>query len=210
MYKSDYYKKEQMTKYKMQADTNKTWLHTLQFFTELFAQRKGYGDDRTANSGFDSAAHIKDIPTNGSLVSTSTDFTTRNLNIESLEESLAAAWEYVAKERAPTLDKPDPMDLPCTVLTAQCKQFDIIMKQNSALLAATAKGNGGGGGGGGGRGGGGSGIGGGGGGNRRCDRGTKAMCPNCNKLVVHVAADCFMLPANKDKIPTWFKPPKLD
>ncbi len=31
MFKSDYYTKGQMTKYKMQADINKTWLHTLQF-----------------------------------------------------------------------------------------------------------------------------------------------------------------------------------
>ncbi len=45
MYKSDYYTKEQMTKYKIQADINKTWLHTLQFFPKLFAQRKAYGDD---------------------------------------------------------------------------------------------------------------------------------------------------------------------
>jgi hypothetical protein len=75
-----------------------------------------------------------------------------------------------------------------------------------------AKGNGGrgGGGGGGSSGGGGSGGSGGGGGNRCRDQGTKAMCPNCNKLVIHVAADCFTLPANKDKIPTWYQPPKLD
>jgi hypothetical protein len=31
MYKSNYYTKKQMTKYKMQTDVNKTWLHTLQF-----------------------------------------------------------------------------------------------------------------------------------------------------------------------------------
>jgi hypothetical protein len=37
MYKSNYYTKEQMTKYEMQMDVNKTWLHTLQFFTKLFA-----------------------------------------------------------------------------------------------------------------------------------------------------------------------------
>ncbi len=80
------------------------------------------------------------------------------------------------------------------------------MKQISALLAAMAKGNGGGGGGGGG----GSGGSGGGGGSRGCDCGTKAMCPNCNKMVVHMAADCFMLPLNKDKIPSWYKPPKTD
>jgi hypothetical protein len=97
MHKSNYYTKEQMTKYKMQADINKTWLHTLQFFTKPFAQRKAYGDNLAANSGFDSAAHINDIPTNLSLVSTSSDFTTHDLCIESLKESLAAAREYVAK-----------------------------------------------------------------------------------------------------------------
>jgi hypothetical protein len=91
-------------------------------------------------------------------------------------------------------------------LDAQQKQFDLIMKQNSALLVAMTKGSGGGGGSSGGSGGGS----GGGGGNRRRDRGTKAMCPNCNKLVVHAAADCFMIPANKDKILTGYKPPKLD
>jgi hypothetical protein len=90
------------------------------------------------------------------------------------------------------------------------------MKQTSALLAAMAKGNGGGGGGGGGgsggSGGGGSGGGGGGGGgsNRRRDRDTKAIFPNCNKLVIHVVSNCFMLPANKYKIPTWYKPPKSE
>jgi hypothetical protein len=201
MYRSNYYTKEQMTKYKMQTDTNKTWLLTLQFFTKLFTQSKAYGDTRTANSGFDSAAHINNIPTDRSLVSTSSDFTTHNLYIESLEESLAAAREYCA----PTPNKPDPVDLLRTELDAQCKQFDLIMKQNSALLVVMAKGNGGGGGSGsGGCGSGGS------SGNRHRDQDTKAMCPNCNKLAVHVAADCFMLPANKDKIPTWYKPPKSD
>jgi hypothetical protein len=196
-----------MTKHKMQASVNKTWLHTLQFFTKLFAQRKAYGDGHAANSGFDSAAHINDIPTNRSFVSTSSDFTTRDLYIESLKESLAAAQEYVAKEHAPTPNKPDPVELLCMELDAQCKQFDLIMKQNSALLVAMAKensGNGGGGGGGsGGCGDNGSGGGRGGSGSNRChDQGTKAMCPNCNKLVVHAASDCFTLPSNKDKIPT--------
>jgi uncharacterized membrane protein YgcG len=168
MYKSNYYTKEQMTKYKMQADVNKTWFHTLQFFTKPFAQRKAYGDSDAANSGFDSAAHINNIPTNCSLVSTSSDFTTRNLYIESLGELLAAAREYVSKECAPTPDKPDPVDLLRMELEAQCKQFGLIMKQNSTLLAAMAKGNGGGGsGGGGGGGGGGSGGGSGGGGGNK-------------------------------------------
>jgi hypothetical protein len=159
-----------------------------------------------ANSGFNSAVHINDIPTNCSLVSTSSDITTRDLYIESLRESLAAAWEYVTKEHTPTPDKSDPAALLRMELDAQRKQFDLIMKQNSALLAAMVKGNGGGGG----KVGGGGGGSGGGSGNRRCDRGTKAMCQNCNKMIVHVVADCFTLPANKDKIPSWYKPPKTD
>jgi hypothetical protein len=37
MHKSDYYTKEQMTKYKrMQADNNKTWLHTLHSSSTFF------------------------------------------------------------------------------------------------------------------------------------------------------------------------------
>jgi hypothetical protein len=86
-------------------------------------------------------------------------------------------------------------------LDAQRKQFDLIMKQNSSLLAAMAKGNGGGGGGG-------SGGSRGSSGSRHHDCGTKAMCPNCNKMVVHTAANCFTLPPNKDKIPSWYKPPQ--
>jgi uncharacterized membrane protein YgcG len=215
MYKSDYYTEDQLTKYEMKADINKTWLYTLQFFTKLFAQYKAYGDNCAANSGFDDVAHINNIPTNCSLVFTSSDFTTHDLYIESLEESLATAREYVAKERAPTPDKPDPENLLHIELDTQQKQFELVMQQNSALLAAMAKGNGGGGSGGGGSGGsggggGGCGGGGGGGGNKRRDQGTKAVFPNCNILVVHAASDCYTLPANKDKIPTWYKPPKSD
>ncbi len=81
------------------------------FLHQFFAQRKTYGDNCAPNSGFVSAAHINDIPTNCSLVSTSSDFTTRDLYIESLKESLAAAREYVAKECAPTPDKPDQANL---------------------------------------------------------------------------------------------------
>ena len=50
MYKSDYFTEEQMTKYEMQRDADKVWTTTLQFFTNLYAQRKAYGDDRAANS----------------------------------------------------------------------------------------------------------------------------------------------------------------
>jgi uncharacterized membrane protein YgcG len=130
----------------MKANINKTLLHTLHSFAKLFTQRKAYGDNRAENSGFNSPAHINDIPTNCSLVSTSSDFTTRNLYIESLKESLVAAQEYVTKECAPTLDKPDPANLLCIELDPQQKQFKLIMQQNSALLPAMAKGNGGGGG----------------------------------------------------------------
>jgi hypothetical protein len=209
MYKSDYITKYQMTKYKIKANINKTWLHTLQFFTKLFAQHKAYGDDRAANSSFNSAAHINNIPTDCSLVSTSSDSppATSPLRASRLEESLAAARNYIPKECAPTLDKPDPANLLRIELDAQQKQFELVMQQNSALLEAMANGNGGGGGGGGG-GGHGGGIGG--GSKKHRDRGTKAIFPNCNKLVVHAASGCYTLPANKDKIPTWYKPPKLD
>jgi hypothetical protein len=203
MYKSDYYTEEQMSKYKMQTYINKTWLDTLQFFTKLFAQRKAYRDNCAANSGFDSAVHTNNIPAGCSLVSISSDITTHDIYVKSLNESLATAREYVAKERTPTPDKPDPAALPLTELDAQCKQFFLIMKQNSALLATMAKGNGGGGSGS-------SGVSRGGSGNRRRDCGTRAMFPNCNKMVVHAVADSFMLPAIKDKIPSWYKPPKRD
>ncbi len=83
-YKSDYYTEEQKTKYEMQADINKTWIHTLQLFTKYFVQCKAYGEDRGTNGSLDNVAHIKDIPTNGSLVSTFSDFTTHDLYINSL------------------------------------------------------------------------------------------------------------------------------
>ncbi len=67
MYKSNYYTKEQMTKYEMQMDVNKTWLHTLQYFTKRIVQRMAYGDNRADNSSFNSAAHINVIPTNAAL-----------------------------------------------------------------------------------------------------------------------------------------------
>ena len=62
MYKSDYFTEEQMTKYKMQMDADKVWMATLQFFTNLYTQRKVYGVDRAANSGFDSAALVHKYP----------------------------------------------------------------------------------------------------------------------------------------------------
>jgi hypothetical protein len=62
MYKSDSFTKEQMTKYKMQSDTDKVWTTTLQFFTNLYAQRNAYGNNSAANSGFDSAALVHECP----------------------------------------------------------------------------------------------------------------------------------------------------
>ncbi len=52
MYKSDYFTEDQMIKYKMQLDADKEWDPTLNHFSQLFAQCKAYGNNRTANSGF--------------------------------------------------------------------------------------------------------------------------------------------------------------
>ena len=51
-------------KYEMQRNANKGWTTTLQFFTNLYAQRKAYGNDHAANSGFDSAALVHKYPPN--------------------------------------------------------------------------------------------------------------------------------------------------
>jgi hypothetical protein len=96
-------------------------------------------------------------------------------------------------------------------LDAQCKQFKLVMEQNSKLLTALSKGGGGSGG----RGGGGSSVGknnggganngsgtrkgGSGGSGGSCGSGgsinstfrEKKLCPNCNKWVVHFPAECF-------------------
>ncbi len=80
----------------------------------------------------------------------------RDLYIKSLEESLAAARKYVAKERAPATVT-DPTASLRAELEAQRKQFNLIMKQNADLLTAMAKNRVSGGGGSGGGGGGGNG-----------------------------------------------------
>jgi hypothetical protein len=98
MYKSDYFTKEQMTKYEMLVNKDKTWALTLQHFTQLYAQRKVYGDDRAANSGFDSMANIYNVPSDQTMASTApSKITTRDLYIENLQELLAVAREYVTK-----------------------------------------------------------------------------------------------------------------
>ncbi len=44
MYKSDYFTKEQMTKYEILADSDKVWGKNLTHFTDLYALRKAYGN----------------------------------------------------------------------------------------------------------------------------------------------------------------------
>jgi hypothetical protein len=74
------------------------------------------------------------------------------------------------------------------------------MKQNYALLVAVAKGNGGGGG---------SGGGGGGNGNRRRDRGTKAICPSCNNLVVDCGIQLFHAPSKQGQDSNLLQAPQI-
>jgi hypothetical protein len=151
-----------------------------------------------------------------------------DLYIKSLEEPLAAAHEYVAKDTAAPAAPPpanDQLTLLCNNLDAQCKQSELVMEQNSKLLPALSKGGGGsggrsGGGSGGGNnndgvanngsgaskggsGGGSGGCGGSGGGNSNFRE--KKLCPNCNKWVVHFPAECFSLEANKNKCPAGWK-----
>ncbi len=85
--------------YKILLDTHKVWDKTLAHFTYLFSLCKAYGDNKAANSGFESAAHVHDHSYAHSVTTTNTesDFT-HTLYIESREESLAAAQEYCASD----------------------------------------------------------------------------------------------------------------
>ena len=130
MYKSDYFTEEQMTKYKMQRDADKVWTTMLQFFTNLYGQRKAYANNRVPNSGFESAALVHEYTPDQSdctVASTTSDITTQDLYVESLKESLGAAREYVAREHAPAAVT-DPTALLHAELEAQRKQFNLIMK----------------------------------------------------------------------------------
>ncbi len=204
-----------MTKYKILSDTNKVWDKTLTHFMDLFSLRKAYGDDKAANSGSKSVAHVRDHSSAHSITTANTKSGFMgNLYIESLEESLAAAWEYCttgATTHTPIPPAFDPLTHLQTELAEQCKQVSEVMAQNTSLMAALSKGdggvdNGGGGGGGGDGGGGGGGRGKGG----RSDRGgwhknpwkEKKLCPNCNKVVFHDPSECFSLKANTDKCST--------
>ncbi len=133
----------------MLANKDKTWTLILQHFTQLYTQQKAYGDDRAANSGFDSMVNIYDVPPDQSMASIApSKITTCNLYIKSLEESLVVAREYITK--VPDIPNvPDSMAVLCAKLDAQRKQFELVMKQNLDLLTNMARNSGGGGGGGG-------------------------------------------------------------
>jgi hypothetical protein len=168
---------------------------------ELFSLRMAYGDDRAANSGFESAAHVRHHSSARSIITANTESDlTRNLYIESLQESLAVAWEQYALDattRTPIPPAFNPLTLLQTELAEQCKQVAEVVAQNAKLIATLAKGGGGDGGGGG--------KGKGGGSNNGDWHKTpwkeKKLCPNCNKEVLHNPAHCFTLKANKAKCP---------
>ncbi len=92
-----------MTKYDMRLDADKEWDPTLDHFSKLFAQCKAYGNDRAANSRFKSATTVFDVPSDRTFMTSKSngDFTSRNLYIESLEESLGLAHDYMTN--APTV-----------------------------------------------------------------------------------------------------------
>ena len=154
MYKSDYFTEEQMTEYEIRSDASKVWDKTLAHVTELFSLHKACGDDKAANSGFESAAHVRDHSSAHSVITANTesDFTCV-LYIESLEESLVAAWEQFASDATTRTTAPpdfDPLMLLQTELAEQRKQVSEVMAQNAKLIATLSKGGGGGDGGGGG------------------------------------------------------------
>ena len=200
MYKSDYFTEEQMTKYEILSNSNKVWDKTLAHFTELFSLCKAYGDDRAANSRFESAAHIRDHSSAHSIITSTTESDlTCDLYIESLEKSLVAAREQYASNATTHTSVPpafDPLTLLQTKLVEQHKQVSYVMAQNAKLIATLSKGGGGDGGGGGkGKGNDGDNS------NRhKTPWKEKKLCPNCNKEVVHDSADCFSL--EEDESPT--------
>ena len=202
MYKSDYFTEDQMTQYEMRSDTDKLWTPTLDHFSLLYANRKAYGDDRAASSGFESAAAMYDVPSDRTIASTNSsgDNTSRDLYIESLEESLAIAREYVAKTPgASNTATPTDFERMTAEMDAQRKQFETLMKQNSDLVTALAKtstaapstnrsatttrsGR-----------------------PRTRDSTGLTECPNCKKMARHKPENCFNLAANADKRPTGWR-----
>ncbi len=204
-FKSDYFTEDQMTKYEMQSDANKQWDPTLDYFSKLFAQRKAYGNDRAANSEFESAASMFDVPSDCTFMRSKSkgDFTSHDLYIESLEESLALARDYMTN--APTTaPAPTPVVDPLTTLhldmDAQRKQFELLLKQNSDLVATFTKAN--------------ASPNPGSGATPKprctgceCSRAHLKECPNFKKICTHKPDDCYSLAANADKCPTNYTAP---
>ncbi len=120
---------------------------TLAHFMDLFFLRKAYDNDKAANSGFKSAAHIRNHSSAHSIITANTESDlTRDLSIKSLEESLAVAWENYALDatmRTPIPPTFNPLTLPQETLTEQRKQVSDIMAQNAKLIATLSKGGGG-------------------------------------------------------------------
>jgi hypothetical protein len=119
-----------MTKYEILADSDKIWEKTLTHFMDLYALRKAYGNDRAFNSAFKSATHIRENSLDHSIITTESDLT-RDLYVESLEESLAAACKYVAKDTSARA-LPPPANEQLTLLRndldPQRKQFKLVME----------------------------------------------------------------------------------
>ncbi len=205
MYKSDYFMEEQMTKYKMQSDTDKEWDPALDHFSKLFAQCKAYGNGRAANSGFESAATMFDIPSNCTFATSKSngDVTSCDLYIESLKESLALSRDYMTN--TPTMaPAPTPAINPMTTLhldmDTQQKQFELLLKQNLDLVVAFAKASAS------------TNPGSGATPKPRCtgckhSRAHLKECPNCKEMCTHKPADCYSLAANADKRPINYKAP---
>ena len=95
IYKSNYFTGEQLTKFEILVDTDKIWDKTLAHFTELSSLRKANGNNKAANSRFESATHVRDQSSARSIIIAATESDlTSNFYIESLEESLVAVREY--------------------------------------------------------------------------------------------------------------------
>jgi hypothetical protein len=127
-------------------DADKEWDPTLNYFSKLFAQCKAYGDNRAANSGFESAATMFDVPSNRTFAmsKSNSDCTTRDLYIKSLKESLALARDYVTNAPTPAPASTPIIDPLATLrleLDAQRKQFKLLLKQNLDLVPAFAQTN---------------------------------------------------------------------
>jgi hypothetical protein len=188
-----------------QSDADKEWDPTLDHFSNLFAQCKAYGNDRAANSGFEIAATILDVPSNRTFVTSKSngDFSARDLYIESLEESLALPCDYItnASTMAPA---PTPVVDPMTTLLldmdAQCKQFKLLLRQNLDLVTAFAKASA----------------------SPNPSSGATPKprctgckwsqahlkeCPNCKQMCTHKPDDCYSLASNADKRPTKYEAP---